>query len=89
MPKHIVFFLLYFIQPQDPDIPLTYQFSYKTNPGLYTVVAHGSEHYATTVLPPGKNETDGYGIDVEIKVIDSLSAATSDHLLVQVGFMYF
>lgn len=49
------------------------------------MVAHGSEHHVTTVLPPGKNETNGYGIDFEIKVIDSLAAAISEFVSVQVG----
>jgi len=50
------------------------------------VVAHGSKHHVTTVLPPGKNEKNGYEIDFEIKVIDSLSAVTTDFLSVQVWF---
>ena len=60
---------------QDPNTPLTYQFHYKTDNGLYTVVSYGSEDHVTTVLPSGRKK-DNYGIDFEITVIDSLSAAT-------------
>ena len=59
---------------QDENTPLTYQFHYKTDRGLYTVVSHGSESHATTVLPSGKKEND-YEIDFKITVTDSLSAA--------------
>ncbi|KAJ7340518.1 hypothetical protein OS493_003270 [Desmophyllum pertusum] len=59
---------------QDPDTPLMYEFHYKTDNGLYTVVSYGSVEHVTTVLPPGKKEND-YQISFEIMVTDSLSAA--------------
>lgn len=61
---------------QDKNEPLTYQFHYKTDRGLYTVVSHGSESHATTVLPSGKQDND-YEIDFEITVTDTLSAAAN------------
>ena len=57
-------------------MPLTYQFHYKTDNGLYTVVSHGSESNATTVLPSGEKDND-YEIDFEITVTDTLSAAAN------------
>ena len=60
---------------QDSDKPLTYEFNYKTDSGLYTVVSYGSEDHVTTVLPSGNKDSD-YKIDFEITVTDSLSAAT-------------
>lgn len=56
-------------------MPLTYQFHYKTDSGLYTVVSHGFESHAITVLPSGKKDNDSE-IHFEITVTDSLSAAT-------------
>lgn len=70
--------------PQDSDKPLTYEFHYKTDNGLYTVVSYGSEDHVTTVLPPGKKEDD-YEIAFEIMVSDSLSAATNVGLKIKVG----
>lgn len=69
---------------QDPDQPLTYEFYYKTDNGLYTVVSYGSEDHVTTVLPSGKREDD-YEIGFEIMVTDSLSAATHVLLNIRVG----
>ena len=66
---------LYFFL-QDNDTPLTYQFHYKTDNGLYTVVSYGSEDHVTTVLPSGRKDNN-YDIDFEITVTDSLSAATT------------
>ena len=69
---------------QDQDKPLTYEFHYKTDNGLYTVVSYGSEDHVTTVLPLGKKEHD-YEIAFEITVSDSLSAAESISLIIKVG----
>ncbi|KAJ7340521.1 hypothetical protein OS493_003275 [Desmophyllum pertusum] len=69
---------------QDPDKPLMYEFNYKTDNGLYTVVSYGSVEHVTTVLPPGKKEND-YVISFEIIVTDSLSAAKRIHLNIKVG----
>lgn len=77
---------------QDENTPLTYQFHYKTDRGLYTVVSHGPESHATTVLPSGKEDND-YEIDFEITVTDTLSAAAKFILEVQAStkktFSYF
>ena len=62
---------------------MTYEFHYKTDNGLYTVVSYGSEDHVTTILPPGKREDD-YEIAFEIMVSDSLSAATNIELKIQV-----
>ena len=43
----------------------------------------------TTVLPPGKDKTNNYTIDFKIRVIDSLSAASSHYLSVQVNSFKF
>ncbi len=72
---------------QDPDQPLTYEFHYKTDNGLYTVVSYGSEDHVTTVLPPGKREDD-YEIGFEIMVTDSLSAASHFPLNIRVGRIF-
>ena len=69
---------------QDSDKPLTYEFHYKTDNGLYTVVSYGSDDHVTTILPPGKKEDD-YEIAFEIMVSDSLSAATNILLKIKVG----
>ena len=71
---------------QDPDKPLTYEFHYKTDNGLYTVVSYGSEDNVTTILPPGKKEDD-YNIAFEITVSDILSSATIFKLQIKVRAM--
>ena len=72
---------------QDPDKPLTYEFHYKTDNGLYTLVSYGSEHRVTTVLPSGKREND-HVIGFEIMVKDSLSAATNFSLKIKVSGIF-
>ena len=62
---------------------MTYEFHYKTDNGLYTVVSYGSEDHVTTILPLGERE-DGYEIVFEIMVSDSLSAATNIELKIKV-----
>ena len=69
---------------QDPNQPLSYQFHYKTDNGLYTVVSYGTEDHVTTVLPSGKEENN-YEFEFEIMVTDSLSASTNFHLITTVG----
>lgn len=69
---------------QDPQEPLTYEFHYKTDNGLYTVVSYGSEDHVTTVLPLGRKDHD-YNIDFEITVMDKLSAAAKSFLKVKVS----
>ena len=68
---------------KDPQQPLTYQFHYKTDRGLYTVVQYGSTDHVTTVLPSGK-EKDGYNITFEIMITDSLSASSNFALHIKV-----
>ena len=69
---------------QDLHEPLTYEFHYKTDNGLYSVVSYGSEYNVTTVLPPGKKEDD-YELVFEIMVSDSLSSATNVELKIKVS----
>ena len=74
-------YISYFFK--DPHQPLTYQFHYKTDHGLYTVVQYGSTDHVSTVLPSGKRN-GGYIIDFEILITDSLSASSNYVLHVKV-----
>ena len=78
---------LTYLSLQDPDKPLMYEFHYKTDNGLYTVVSYGSVEHVTTVLPPGKKENDDQ-ISFEIMVTDSLSAANHVRLSITVGINF-
>ena len=73
---------------KDRDKPITYQYHYKTENGLYTVISYGSEGLVRTVLPPGKKQ-DNYKIYFEVMVSDSFSAANTTLLEIEVNALIF
>ena len=73
---------------KDRDKPITYQYHYKTENGLYTVISYGSEGLVRTVLPPGKKQ-DNYKIYFEVMVSDSFSAANTTLLKIEVNALIF
>ena len=66
------------------NTPLTYQFNYKTEEGLYTVLSYGSQGHLTTLLPHGKENNN---MELVVKVIDNLGSATTELLIVKVSFL--
>ena len=54
---------------------------------MFTTVAQGSRKSVTTVMPPGE-EVNDHQIEFEVVVTNTLSAATTASLTVQVGINF-
>ena len=79
-------FLLSASMWMDEDLPLTYQFGFYSgsSSGQELVIRSKSElNYATTTLPAGL-ESNGYALNVTLKVYDSYSASISNKKVVVV-----
>ena len=70
---------------QDQNKPITYEFHYETDKGLYTVVSYGLKAEVVTKLPVGK-ASESFKLKFEAVIIDSLSAATKRAVNVKVSF---
>ena len=68
----------------DSDLPLTYQFAYKTQFGV--VAFHtGWQPNVTTELPMGDKLTN-YSLDLRLEILDSLGDYSVVYLAVQVNY---
>lgn len=71
----------------DQQLPLTYQFHYKLDNGLNSVISYGHDDRVSCTLPSGKESEDGI-IQVEALIIDSLSAVSTEKFPVTVCRSY-
>lgn len=68
----------------DTDLPLSYQFSYKTHFGI--VVFHADwQSNATTDLPLG-DQTKNYSLTLQLEVTDALGDSSVEFISVEVAF---
>jgi len=69
---------------QDPDQPLTYEFSY-INYVQESVFYVSGEPIAPSVVLPMGHETDDFNLTLNILITDRLGASTLKKMLIKVG----
>ena len=70
---------------ESDNTPLSYQFQYRLENGLYNVLYRGANNKTTSWIPPG-NSTDNFTVKVNATVTDNFGISASPvSLKVQVG----